>query len=178
MQQVRLEAQKGYDLRPHARAHGPPGPVAQIGFEFEMDKSVTQRPRHRKMHTTLRCRIASGDDDPPVGEHVFAQFTVEDELIAARLGHLRCRGQLVQKENALSLVGQELGRNPLGLVRCDARQSAQIDRIELNGAHVKKRASEIARHLGDDLRFAHAARAPDMQRHTFADQRMKRLVKL
>ena len=143
-----------------------------------MDKPVAQRPRHREMHTALRCRVAGGDDDPSFGEHVFAEFTVEDELVAAGLRHLRRRGQLVEKENALAFVGQELGRNPLGLIRCDARQSAQIDRIELNGAHIKKCDSEIARHLGDDLRLADAARAPNVQRYTFADQRMKRLVKL
>jgi hypothetical protein len=143
-----------------------------------MDKTISERPRHREVHATLRCRVAGGDDDPPFGEHVFAQFTVENELVAAGLRHLRRRGQLVQKENAFAFVGQELGRNPLGLIRRDARQTAQIDRIELNGAHVKKCDSEIARHLGDDLRLAHAARAPDVQRHTFADQRMKRLVKL
>jgi hypothetical protein len=143
-----------------------------------MDKPVAQRPRHRKVHATLRCRIAGGDDDPPIGEHVFAQFAVEDELVAAGLRHLRCRGQLVEKQNAFAVSGQEFGRNPLGLVRFDPGQSAQIDRVELHGTYVKKLDSEIARHLGDDLRLAHAARTPDVQWHTFTDQRMKRLVKL
>ncbi len=58
------------------------------------------------------------------------------------------------------------------------RETAQIDRIELYGAHVEESDPEIARHLSDDLRLAAAARAPDVQRHTFTDQRMKRLVKL
>ena len=90
-------------------ADGPPAPVAQVGFEFEMDETIAQRPRHREMHAALRCRIAGGDDDPPIGEHVFAQFAVENELVAASLGHLRRRGQLVQKENALAVVGRNLG---------------------------------------------------------------------
>jgi hypothetical protein len=46
----------------------------------------------------------------------------------------------------------------------------------LHGAHVKELKVEIVRDLRDDLRFADAARAPDMERHTFADQRMKRLI--
>ena len=37
---------------------------------------------------------------------------------------------------------------------------------------------EIAGDLGNDLRLADAARAPDVQRHTFANQRMKRLIEL
>ena len=41
-----------------------------------------------------------------------------------------------------------------------------------------KRVFKIVRDLSDDLRFADATCAPDMQRHTFTDQRMKRLVKL
>jgi hypothetical protein len=48
----------------------------------------------------------------------------------------------------------------------------------LDGTNVQELKVEIVRDLGNDLRFADAARAPDMQRHTFADQRMKRLVQL
>jgi hypothetical protein len=48
----------------------------------------------------------------------------------------------------------------------------------LHGADVKELKVEIVRNLSHDLRFADAARTPDVQRHTFADQRMKRLVKL
>ena len=45
-------------------------------------------------------------------------------------------------------------------------------------ANVKELKVEIVRNLRDDLRLADTARAPDMQRHTFTDQRMKRLVQL
>jgi hypothetical protein len=48
----------------------------------------------------------------------------------------------------------------------------------LHGANVQEIKVEIVRDLRDDLRLADAARTPDMQRHTFADQRMKRFVKL
>jgi hypothetical protein len=64
------------------------------------------------------------------------------------------------------------------LIRCDPRQPAQIDRIELDGTNIKEVEVEIARDLRYDLRLADTARAPDMQRHTFTDQRMKRLVQL
>ena len=38
--------------------------------------------------------------------------------------------------------------------------------------------SQIVAQVARDLRLAHAARTPDVQWHTFTDQRMKRLVKL
>jgi hypothetical protein len=66
----------------------------------------------------------------------------------------------------------------LSLIILDPRQPSQIDRIELHGANVQELKVEIVRDLRDDLRFADAARAPDMQRHTFANQRMKRLIQL
>ena len=60
----------------------------------------------------------------------------------------------------------------------DPRQTPQIDRIKLHGANIKEVKVEIVRDLSHDLRFADAARAPDMQWHTFANQRMERLIQL
>ena len=45
-------------------------------------------------------------------------------------------------------------------------------------ANVKEVEVEIVRNLRNDLRLAYATCAPDMQGHTLADQRMKRLVQL
>ena len=73
---------------------------------------------------------------------------------------------------------EEFRRHPLGLIGRDAGQAAQIDRIELHGSHVEKFVVEIVGDLGDDLRLADAAGAPDMQGHTFANQRMKRFIEL
>jgi hypothetical protein len=75
----------------------------------------------------------------------------------------------------LTARGQELGRHPLGLVGRDPRQAPQVDRVELYGAHVEKLPVQVSSDMGDDLGFADAAGAPDVQRHTLADQRMQRL---
>ena len=139
-----------------------------------MDKAVAQRPRHREVHAALGGRIAGCDHHPAVRETIFAKLAIEDQLVAACLRHLRRGGQLVQKEDALPARGQELRRHPLGLVGSDSRQASQIDRIELDGANIEKLPVQIRSNLGDDLRFADAAGAPDVQRHTFADQRMQR----
>ena len=145
-----------------------------------MNQSVISSPivRRRRSSAEVAALLAGGDDDPPFGENVFAKLAVKDELVATSLRHLRRRGQLVQKQNAFAISGQELGRNPLGLVRGDAWQPPQINGIELYGANVKEKDVEIARHLSDDLRFADAARAPDVQRHAFTYERMERFVEL
>ena len=60
------------------------------------------------------------------GEHIFTELSVEHQLVAAYLSHLRSRSQLIEEEDAL----------------------------------------------------AGAAGAPDVKRHTFANERMKRLMEL
>jgi hypothetical protein len=66
----------------------------------------------------------------------------------------------------------------LGLVRGYARETTQIDGIELHCPHVEEVVAEVGGDLADDLRFADAARSPDMQGHTLANERMKRFIEL
>ena len=58
------------------------------------------------------------------------------------------------------------------------RQLTQVGGIELHRPDVKKLAFPVGGHLDNDLRLADAARTPEVQVHTFADQHMKRLVEL
>ena len=113
MQKFRLEAQEGDDLGTDLRLHRPSAPVVEIRFKVQMHEPVAQRSRHREMNSTLRCRIAGGDDHPAVGQHILAELSVEHELIAARLGHLRRRGQLIEKENALAGRREETSEAPI-----------------------------------------------------------------
>jgi hypothetical protein len=61
-------------------------------------------------------------------------------------------------------------------VRGDPGQSTEIDRIELPRTNISELALRIIRNLEHYLRFTYAARSPDVQGHTFADQRKKRFV--
>jgi hypothetical protein len=90
------------------------------------------------MHSALGGWIAGGDDHPPIRQHILAQLAVEHQLIASGLRHLRRRGQLIEKEDALPGGWEKLGRYPFGLVFLDPRQAPQIDRVELHGAYVKE----------------------------------------
>jgi hypothetical protein len=92
------------------------------------------------------------DDHPAVWQHILSEFAIEHQLIAAGLRHLRRCGQLIEKQNAFSSGGKELGRHPFGLIRCNSRQPPQIDRIELHGAYVEELIVEIVGDLRDDLR--------------------------
>ncbi len=116
-----------------------------------MHESVTKRPWHSEMDATFGCRIAGGDDNPVVGQHILAEPAIKHQLIAARLGHLRRRCQFIEKENAFAYGGKKLGRHPFGLVFGDSRQAPKIDRIKLHGPHVEKVVVEIFGDLGDDL---------------------------
>src|SRR6202011_4232985 len=109
--------------------------------------------------------------------NVLAQLPVEHELITCRLSHLRCGGQLIEKEDALTPGWQELRRNPFGRVGRDARQTAEVDGIELEGANIEKLGFKVVRDLVSDLGFTDTAWAPDMHGHTLGDQRMQRFVK-
>ncbi|HEY6849429.1 MAG TPA: hypothetical protein VI320_24930 [Terracidiphilus sp.] len=130
------------------------------------------------MNATLQCWIAGGDGNPAIGQHVLAELSVERQLIAAGLGHLRGRGQLIVKENAFACGGEKLGRHPFGLTFGDSRQTPEIDRVKLHRPHVKKVVVEIASYLGNDLRLSDSASTPDVQGQTLADQRLKRLIEL
>ena len=106
-----------------------------------------------------------------VGDHLAQPLP---EVFSA--AHLRRRCQLIEKENAFACGGEKLGRHPFGLVFGDPRQTPKIDRVKLHSPHVEKVVVEIVGDLRDDLRLPNATRAPDVQGHTFGDQRMKRLI--
>jgi hypothetical protein len=91
---------------------------------------------------------------------------------------MRRRCQLIEKENAFACGGEKLERHPSGLVFGDPWQTAQIDRVKLHGPHVEKIVVKVVGDLRADLRLRSAARAPDMQGHTFADKSVKRFVEL
>ena len=109
---------------------------------------------------------------------VFAQLAIEDQLVAARLGHLRRRSQFIEKEDPLAIDREESWRYPFGAISGNPRQATKVDRIQLNRADIEKLAFQLGCDLGDNLRLSHAAGAPDVQRHTFGDKRMERLIQL
>ena len=116
-----------------------------------MHETVAQRARHREVNSAFRGRIAGGDDNPVIGQRIFAELPVEHQLVATRLGHLRRRGQFIEEEDALAGRREKLRRHPFRQIRRDSRKAAQVDRIELHGSHVEKVVVEIVGDLGDDL---------------------------
>ena len=129
---------------------------------------------NREVNAAFGGGIAGRDHNPAVRQPIFSKRSIQNQLIAACLCHLRRRSQLVKEENALATFGQEFWRYPLGLVSGDPRETTEIHRIELDRAHIEETYLAISSDLVHDLRFANAAGAPDMHRHTLADQRMQR----
>jgi hypothetical protein len=178
VQKFWLESEEGDDLGTDLSLDRPLAPVVKIRFKVQMHKSVAQRPRHREMNAALGGWISCRNDNPAVGQYILAELAIKHQLIAARLGHLWRRGQLIKEEDALACGREKLGRDPFGLMFGDPRQTPEIDRVKLHGPHVEKVVVQIVCDLGDDLRLPNAARAPDMQGYTFANQRVKRFIEL
>ncbi|AXC12471.1 hypothetical protein ACPOL_3176 [Acidisarcina polymorpha] len=63
---------------------------------------------------------------------------------------------------ALAGGGQELRWHPFGLIRRNARQASEVNRIELHGPDIEEVIIEVGSDLADDLRFSDAAWPPDM----------------
>jgi hypothetical protein len=85
--------------------------------------------------------------------------------------HGTCNPQVIEDGRKRSLLEQyfQIGRQFEDEVIGDAPldEWGRKDRVKLQGSHV-------VRDLVDDLRLADAACSPDVERHTFADQRMER----
>lgn len=73
------------------------------------------------------------------------------------------------------LEWKEFRRHPFRAVRRYSGQTAEIDAIELHRSNIEEIALPVGGDLGDDLRLADAAGTPDVEGHTFTDQRMKAL---
>ena len=82
-----------------------------------MHETVAQRTRHGEVNATLGGRIAGGDDNPAIGQRIFAELPVEHQLVATRLGHLRCGRQFIEKEDAFPGRREKLRRHPFCLIR-------------------------------------------------------------
>jgi hypothetical protein len=151
VQESWFEAQEGKDLRADVGLHRPLGPILEIRFQIEVDEAVTQWPWHREVHPALRRWIPGCDHHPPAGQGVLAQLSIEHQLIATSLSHLRRGCEFVEKQDSVAARRQKLGRHPLGAVRSDPRQATEVNRIQLDGADVEKLPVEIIGYLGNDL---------------------------
>jgi hypothetical protein len=151
VQQLRFEAQERNDLGADLSLNSPLRPVVEIWFKVEVHEPVPQRSRHGEVNTTFRRRIAGGNDNPSLRQHIFAELSVEHQLVTSGLHHLRRRSKFIEKENSFAATRKELGWHPLGLIGRDAGQTAEIDRIKLYCSHIDKVIIEIARYLRNDL---------------------------
>ena len=82
-------------------------------------------------YRTVRIAIPGSDDRPAFGQGVLAELTIQHELVATGLYHGRRRVQFVKKQNALSVLGEEVRRRPLrSAIVPKERQATQIYGIE------------------------------------------------
>ena len=129
-----------------------------------MHHAVSQGRRHAVRDGLVLFPIACGHDRPAIRQAVFANGSVEYELIAGRLHQRRGGVEFIKKEYALRWVArpwQKSRRAPYGGSSISkARQAAQINGIKQHGADVAQGHAPHGGNLGDYLAFAHARRAP------------------
>jgi len=157
VEKIGPEAKERDDLVPNPVPERPSAPIDEIWLQYQVFEAISQRARHGEVHSAFGRRISSRNDDPTIRQDVLSEFTVEHQLIAAGLSQLRCRGKLIEQQDALAFGWKELRGNPFGPICRDPGQTAQIDRVELNRSYIAKFSAQLFCNLSDDLRLAHAA---------------------
>ena len=125
-------------------------------------------------HAAVGFAVAAGDQRCAVGQFVFADFAVEDELIEGRLHHGHGRRQLFQvDEPEAGVVGgrQEGRRRPAGAVGAVApRDAAQVHGVEEERTDVDILAAGVGGDLLGDGALGAARSSPQDHRLAGLDQ--------
>ena len=154
----------------------PPGqPVLGIDPDLQMDEARRERRRHAMHHPAVGLPVAAGDQRGALGQFVFADLAVEDELIERRLHHLHRGRQFFEvDEPAAGIVRgrQEGRRRPAGPVGAVApRDAAEIDGVEQERPDVDILAAGIGGDLLGNGALGGAGRSPYQSWLTGLDQK-------
>ena len=164
MQQAGAKTQKCADLAANARSLRPGEPVVKAGVKLQMHHAIGQGRRHAVRDGLVLLPIAGGYDRPAIRQAVFANGSVEYELVTGCLNQRRSGVEFVQKQDARGRVArpwQKGRRAPYsGSSISKARQAAQVNRVKQHGPDVPQGHSPHGGHLGYYLAFAHARRTP------------------
>ena len=173
-----LLARMGIELVQHVGAHldveqnlgrdsvrrCPGKPVLGIDPDLQMDEAGCQRRRHAMHDASVRLPVAAGDQRGALGELVFADLAVEDELIERRLHHLHRGRQFFEVDEPAARIvrgRQEGRRRPAGPVGAVApRDAAQVDGIEQERPDVDIPAAGIGGDLLGNGALGGAGRSP------------------
>ena len=99
-----VKCQKCYDGRIDLSVVCPSLPIPKIDFHLEVYKAVRQRGRHLIDHTSVIFPVSRCDDTPPLRQLILPYPSIQDELISRSLHSRRRRIDLIEEENALTLI--------------------------------------------------------------------------
>jgi len=98
----------------------------------------------------------------PSLQGVFAEFAIQHELITTSLDHRRSSVQLVQKQNALSILREKVRCCPLRpAILPDEGQPTQIHRVEQQGAYVAQGDPQLGGKLMQHRALSRSWRSPN-----------------
>ena len=136
----------------------------RIDPDLQMDEARRERCRHAMHHPAVGLAVAAGNQRGALGQLVFADLAVEDQLIQGSLHHRHRRRQLFEvDEPAAGIVGrrQEGRRRPAGAaVRVAPRDAAEVHGVEQERADVDILAGSVGGNLLRDHRFCCPGRSP------------------
>ena len=153
----------------------PGQPVLGIDPDLQMDEAGCQRGRHAMHDAAVALAVAAGDQRGALGQFVFADLAVEDQLIQRRLHHLH-RGrqffEVDEPEAGIVRGRQESRRRPAGAVGAVApRDAAKVDGVEEQRPDVDIPAAGIGGDLLGNGALGGAGRSPYQGRLAGLDQK-------
>ena len=144
---------------------GPVVPVVHIDLEVDVYQAVSKSARHVVNHSAVASTISRSDHGPTHGEFIFANLSVEDELVGSSLHGARCAVHFVQEQDALAFGGQEVRRDEghllLGAGAFDHRETLEVDGVQEIKADVAQLEAEVLGDFSDDVGLAYAGRPPE-----------------
>ncbi len=165
VQQVRLVGDEEQHLGRDPVGRTPGEPVLGVDPDLQVDEARCQRSRHAVHDAAVGLAVAAGNQRGALGELVFADTPVEDELVQSRLDH-RDRGRQffeVDEPAAGVVRRRKEGRGrPAGAVGAVApRDAPQVDGVEQERPDVDVLAVGGGGNLPRDHRLGRPGRAPD-----------------
>jgi len=139
----------------------PTCPVVEIRFKVQMHEPVAKPVVASRMGLHAPMPDCAAMTTQPSAAHTHG-LPIKHQLIAACLGHLRRRGQLIKKENTLPVVGRNLA-DPFRLT-IDNPGSPGDRPVKLHGSARRESRSRDRWRSELRMRLAHAARRPQMCR--------------
>lgn len=164
VKEIGTEIEERNDFLAHPLGQSVLFPRVQVDFDREVKESVGQRGGHLGDCSTVLDSVASGEDEPAIGNHVVTHTTVQNELHGYVLNGRGSQVDLVQEEDTFPRLREEIGGSEVGDLVLDEGEAAQIGRGELGKSNVDDFHAVLLGHFVDHRTLADSGGPPHHHR--------------